>query len=191
MIDKLEILIKYYIINIFGLLGLGFTSCYITYISGSLNFIKSLFSLTIVSFVTWFGHYLMHNYNKYNPIAKLHKITHHSDFADTFWGKLIEYVIIEFFFFGGGILLILIILLYKKYKYWILDPYVLLFWSLFVPFLHEIYYHMFELSNYHELHHKDINTTYSPEIWDIVFDTKLENYPIDNETNIIPVNQLS
>ena len=103
MIDKLEILIKYYIINIFGLLGLGFTSCYITYISGSsLNFIKSLFSLTIVSFVTWFGHYLMHNYNKYNPIAKIHKITHHSDFADTFWGKLIEYVIIEFFFFWWG-----------------------------------------------------------------------------------------
>jgi len=179
-------MIQYYITNMSALFMLGLTGCYITFISGSMNYFKTLYTLCIVTGVTWLGHYLMHNHNKYNPIAKIHKITHHSAVADTFLGKLIEYSIIEFFFFGGGILLLFTILFYRNYKLWVFDPYILLFWSMFVPILHELYYHMFELSDYHELHHAHTDKLYSPEIWDILFNTKLANSPVDNENKIIP-----
>lgn len=184
--ERKSMLIEYYKTNIHGVITLGLIACIITFKTGGKDYFKSLLTMVIGTWVTWVGHYLLHNYNKYNPIAKIHKITHHSKFAHTFMGKLIEYLIIEFFFFGGGILLILIILYYRSNKNWLLDPYVLLYWSIAVPFIHEFYYHMLTFSQYHKLHHKNNEKVYSPEIWDIVYGTKYENVPVYDEGQLIP-----
>ena len=183
---KQDLLIKYYLKNTSGMYVLSLIACFITYQSGGSNFFKSIYTILTATLVTWLGHYLLHNYNTYNPIAKIHKITHHSKFAHTFLGKLIEYSIIEFFFFGGGILLILTILYQRRSKVWVFDPYVLFYWSLAVPFIHEVYYHMLQFSDYHKLHHKHPDKVYAPEIWDIIFDTKVDNIPVYNENQLLP-----
>ena len=142
--------------------------------------------MILMTFITWFGHYLLHHYNTYNPIAKLHKITHHSPFSDTLLGKLIEYLIIEFWFFGGGFVLLFIIYYYKKYGIYLLNPYIVLFWTIGVPVIHEVYYHQFEGSEFHKFHHVNADKYYSPDHWDTVFMTKKNNDPIENETALVP-----
>ena len=189
---KRNLLIKYYTKNIGGVFFLTFASILLTYLwkpsANMYNYFLGLFTMLFATFITWVGHWSMHNYNKYNPIAKLHAITHHSPFAHTFLGKLIEYCIIEFIFFGGGILLAITLLIKNKFNMWILDPYILLFWAIAVPFIHEVHYHQLEMSDYHELHHKDHTKLYSPELYDIIFDKKYDDTDfVEDETKMVPV----
>lgn len=174
---------EYYIKNYFGVVVLILFALIISHVTDK-DYIKGVVSITFASFITWFGHYLMHNYNKYNPIATIHQYTHHSPFADTFLGKLIEYVLVEFLFFGSGISLIIVILYYRKYNKYLLNPYILLFWSISVPIIHEVYYHILNKSSYHKLHHKTQNKYYSSDHWDSVFMTKEDNSRIEDESNI-------
>ena len=99
------------------------------------RYFKSVITLTLATFITWYGHFLLHNYNEFNPIAWIHKHTHHSPFAHTFLGKFLEYVFIEFFFFGAGLALVIVLLLEKFANIKTLNPYVLLSWAISVPFI--------------------------------------------------------
>ena len=173
----------YFKINYIGSIGMIMIAVFISFFTGK-HYINSIITLYISTFVTWSGHYLMHNYNTYNPIAWLHKLTHHSPFSETFWGKFIEYVFIEFFFFGGGILLLLDIYLYSKYKVFILNPYIILCWTIAVPYIHEVHYHLLNASSFHRQHHLDTAYNYSPDFWDIVLNTK-KSY-IEHETLALP-----
>jgi hypothetical protein len=180
----LQQIFKYYDINFVGLIGIVLVAIFIAFFTDK-RYINSIFTLFISSFVTWIGHYFMHNYNTHNPIAWLHKLTHHSPFGETFWGKFIEYVIVEFFFFGGGILLLLDILWYRKYHFFILNPYVILVWTISVPYIHEVHYHLLNMSSFHHLHHLDTSYNYSPDYWDVYMNTK-NNSHIENETLLLP-----
>lgn len=185
MIENIKVnYFGYFLYTVIGTLFAYYTS------DGSfsyLHYFKSYLTLSFMTWLTWFGHYMLHHHNTYNPIAKIHKYTHHSPFADTFLGKLIEYSFVEFFFFGGGILLILITMIYNNTKVWLFNPYIVLFWAAAVPIIHEIHYHQLEGSKYHEIHHKFPETTYAPEYWDIVFQTKIPDLPIEDETKMLPI----
>ena len=157
------------------------------YFTGLNDYVKSYATLILSTFTTWFGHYILHHHNKYNPIAKLHAKTHHSPFADTFLGKFIEYTVIEFFFFGTGLLLVLTLWVKYKYDIYILDPYILLYWSLAVPLVHELHYHQMSVTDFHKIHHKYPDTHYSPEIWDVLLGTREKDSPMENEALASPV----
>ena len=68
----------------------------------------------------------------------------------------------------------------------ILDPYVILFWSISVPTIHELYYHNVKLY-FHRIHHEDGNAHYSPELWDIDMNTRSKNIKLDNESLMVPI----
>jgi hypothetical protein len=180
-----ENVLNYYKVNTPVLLGLGALALFISYFSGK-TYINSIITLCISTFVTWLGHFLMHNYNTYNPIAWLHAITHHSPFGKTFLGKLIEYVFIEFLFFGGGLMLAVVILIHRLYGFYILNPYVILFWSVSVPFIHEVHYHILAMSPFHKIHHEDVQLHFSPDYWDVVLNRKKDGTPIENELLMLP-----
>jgi hypothetical protein len=150
------------------------------------KYIKSVVTLTLATFITWSGHYLLHNHNEFNPISWIHQQTHHSQFAQSFLGKFIEYVVIEFLFFGAGITMIIVLLLEKFTKLKTLNPYVLLFWGISVPFIHEFHYHMLHMSSVHKVHHKNQKANYSPDFWDVALGKKQDNSIIENENLIIP-----
>ena len=183
--DLLNNILKYYRINIIGVAGMALCAVFIAYYSGK-QYINAIIAMLISSLVTWFGHYLLHNHNTYYPVAWLHQITHHSPFSETLPGKIIEYAFVEFFFFGAGILLFLVILIHRIYHVYILNPYVILTWAIAVPFIHEVHYHILELSLYHKTHHLDTKTHYSPDYWDVVFDKRKDNTQIENETLMLP-----
>jgi hypothetical protein len=176
---------NYYVKNVVGVVGMALCAVIIAYYSGN-QYINAIFTMLISSLVTWFGHYLLHNHNTYYPIAWLHKITHHSPFSETLLGKFIEYAFVEFFFFGAGILLIIVIMIHRSYHVYILNPYVIFAWAIAVPFIHEIHYHILELSLFHKTHHSDTGTHYSPDYWDVIFDKRQDNTPIENETLMLP-----
>ena len=180
-------MIDYWNTNHGGLYIYVLVGSIMTYVSGHQDYFKAYFTLLVATCVTWIGHYLLHHHNTYNPIAKIHQITHHSPFADTILGKLIEYLFVEFFFFGGGILLILVILIKNSYDIYVLDPYVLLYWSIAVPLIHEVHYHILEVSDYHSNHHKDQNSYFSPEFWDIMFETRDPDLAVENESLMAPI----
>ena len=78
-------------------------------------------------------------------------------------------------------------MIYNNTKVWLFNPYIVLFWAAAVPIIHEIHYHQLEGSKYHEIHHKFPETTYAPEYWDIIFQTKITDLPIEDETKMLPI----
>jgi len=178
-------ILKYVKFNLIGILGICAASLVIGFYSGK-EYIKALVTIYIVQFVTWLGHYLLHNYNTYNPLAWLHAITHHSPVGETFVGKFVEYVLLEFIFFGGGILLLIVIWIHYLSGIYVLNPYVILFWSISVPFIHEVHYHMFSVSSIHKFHHSNPGFNYSNDYWDIMMTTKEDNSEIEHESLMLP-----
>lgn len=183
--DYYKSIIEYFKINIYCIIVITICTLSLSYYSDK-KYMKGLNTIIIVSYISWLFHYLMHNYNKYNPISKIHLITHHSDYKDTFLGKCIEYFFIEFIFFGPGLLLILNIILQTYYNVHILNSYIILFWGILIITIHEIYYHTLDNTNYHEIHHYHQDTNYSAEMWDIVNNTKKKGTPIENNNKMIP-----
>jgi len=172
-------------INFSGYIGLALISIIISYFTFK-DYFKSIITIIIATFITWLGHLLMHCKCKYNPLYKIHQKTHHSPFAETIIGKLFEYIIMEFIFFGGGIALIFIMIIHKLYNVYLLNPYVLFFWSISVPLVHEIYYHTFNVTGLHKLHHENQSTGYSPDYWDVIFNTKEHGSPFEKEYIMLP-----
>ena len=67
---KRNLLIKYYTKNIGGVFFLTFASILLTYLwkpsANMYNYFLGLFTMLFATFITWVGHWSMHNYNKYN-----------------------------------------------------------------------------------------------------------------------------
>lgn len=178
---------KYLKTNYLGVISLGLCACFISYFT-SKDYIKSIMTIFIITMITWCGHMLMHCKSNYNMLYLIHQHTHHSPFGETILGKIIEYSIMEFIFFGGGIALMFVILLQRIFKgNYLLNPYVILFWSLSVPLLHEFYYHMLKITDMHKKHHLNQNIGYSPDVWDVAFKTKEDGSKIENENKMVPL----
>lgn len=175
-------LINYYDQNMAGTLVLLLSAIMLSY-SSDKKYIKSVISLIIVSFVTWYGHLSLHKYPN-NPISKIHSWTHHSAFGKTFFGKFLEYSIVETFFFGGGLLLLFLMWFHRAFGYYILNPYVVFWWTLSVPIVHELYYHQTKKDNIHRLHHKNALHNLGPDIWDVVMKSKDNGEIIEDENTI-------
>jgi hypothetical protein len=175
-------IIRYYEFN-YAAAGILFTiSILLSYYTDK-RYINGLFTLWLSTLVTWYGHYFLHKYPN-TSIAKFHNYTHHSKFGKTFLGKFLEYTINEMFFFGGGILWILVLLLHNYSGVYYLNPYIIMWWTISVPLVHEIYYHQTSKTNIHQLHHKDHLKSLGPDIWDVILKTKHHDTHMEDETSI-------
>lgn len=151
------------------------------------DYFRSFLTIIISTLFLWLGHYSLHNFSSSSLAGKMHKLTHHSYFSNTFWGKIIEFFVIEFFFCGTGLLLLIVLLIKKNYKIYILNPYIILYWTISFIVIHEFSHHNPDLNEIHKDHHQNPTTCFFPEFWDIIFKTKLNNKIITREFLIIPV----
>ena len=175
-------IVRYYQFN-YAAGGILFTIAILLSYYTDKRYIKGIITLFITSWVTWFGHYALHKFPN-NAISRFHQYTHHSKFGKTFLGKILEYTINEIFFFGGGILWLLVLLMYRFTGIYYLNPWIIMWWTISVPLVHEIYYHQTSKINIHQLHHKDNLKSLGPDIWDVILKTKHDNSPIEDETTI-------
>ena len=175
----------------------------ISYYSGD-NFIWSVITLIVVSFLGYITHYISHSVNVTKFYDSLNndnyftnnKMVHYfikfickcADFHDeihhdTSINKKVHNVIFEFIFNfytqAGAFLLIMYFV--KKLNY-----YSVILWGLIYPTIHLINYDIIKCQ-VHMNHHLDKHTNYGIDIWDIMFNTK---YQGDN-TDIENINHYS
>jgi hypothetical protein len=175
----------------------------ICYYSGG-NFIWSIVTFIVVSFLGYITHYISHSVNVTKFYDSLNndnyftnnKIVHYfiklmckcADFHDeihhnTSINKKVHNVIFEFIFNfytqAGAFLAIMYFV--KKLNY-----YSVILWGLIYPTIHLINYDIIKCQ-VHMKHHLDKHTNYGIDIWDIMFNTK---YQGDN-TDIENINHYS
>ena len=175
----------------------------ISYYSGT-NFLWSVITLIVVSFLGYITHYISHSVNVTKFYDSLNndnyftnnKIAHYfikfickcADFHDeihhdTSINKKVHNVIFEFifnFYTQAGAFLIIMYFV-KKLNY-----YSVILWGLIYPTIHLINYDIIKCQ-VHMKHHLDKHTNYGIDIWDIMFNTK---YQGDN-TDIENINHYS
>ena len=179
-------ILNYYKLNYLILISFPLIAILISYYSFK-DYIKSIFTLLLSTFIIWLAHFGLHNNNRLYIISKLHQATHHGPFGQTDLGKIIEFFIVELFFFGTGILLIIVLLIHRVTNYYILNPYVILFWTVSFMIIHEFSHYDNELNEVHKDHHQNPQTSFFPDFWDIVFKTKQDKKKICKEFIIVPV----
>ena len=67
-----------------------------------------------------------------------------------------------------------------------INPWSVLFNSIIYTSVHYINYTIFHVNPYHEKHHIQMNTNYSPAILDSIFDTKHVDSRLENTLHMIP-----
>ena len=73
---------------------------------------------------------------------------------------------------------------HREFGYYILNPYIIFWWTLSVPIVHELYYHQSKSDNIHNLHHKNSLHNLGPDIWDVVMKSKDHGEIIEDENTI-------
>jgi hypothetical protein len=68
----------------------------------------------------------------------------------------------------------------------ILDPWIILFSTLFYSSIHNINYGYLRVNNVHRLHHENVMYNNGPDVCDIMFGTKHPDDAIENTDHYIP-----
>ena len=77
--------------------------------------------------------------------------------------------------------------IFYVHKNFFLDPWILIFFTLFYSSIHNINYGYFKVNNVHKLHHECIETNIGPDICDIFFGTKNPSEScVENTDHYIP-----
>lgn len=153
------------------------------------NYLLSSFTFFIITLWTYVIHRLFHSYP--DTFGILHH-THHMDNSNMI--LCIFDNIFNFFTIGGAILLIPLMYIKNKWNIYLLNPFVILIWSLVYSTYHTINYHVLEMNSTHREHHEELTYNYGPEWFDIMFYTKKEDSNIEDMNsgifNIIVVSSI-
>ena len=161
--------------NIIFLIGIAI----ILYFFPGNMFIKYItFSITGLS--AYISHRLAH---EIPFLGKISGHDYHHEETKNFYKKLMEFL--SDMFAAGGLLLIINFILHLK-KIYIFNNYVILLFMIGFPIVHFINYHYYISKSYHYYHHKNINTNFSPDIFDHLFGTNLDLYFEDN-SHMLPI----
>ena len=177
---------QYYKKNYLVILTLVLISFFISYLTFK-DYVRGLITIFLSTLFLWIGHFSIHYLNNNILISYLHYVNHHGDYSKTLLGNITESFFIELFFFGTGFLFLLTLIIKSIWKVYILNPYIIIFWTVSYIAIHFLSHHNKELNKQHSYHHKNSSTTFSPEYWDVVFKTKDENQEIYFEYIIIPI----
>lgn len=184
--DYFKNIIKYVKINYLVYIGFTLIALLISFYSFK-DYFKSIITISISTLFLYLGHYSLHSICSSSLAGRLHKLTHHSYFGKTFLGKIIELFVVETLFFGTGILLLFVLLIKKIWNIYILNPYIIFYWTLSFMIIHEFSHFNPDLNEIHKDHHQNPNSCFFPEFWDIFFKTKIDQKPITREFIILPI----
>lgn len=134
-----------------------------------------LLGISIANF-SFFWIYISHMFlhNKFCPFYYLHKYHHENN---GLFSLVIE-ILLELFVF----VILFFILPTNLYNEW-----VILFCGFIYTSVHNINYGLVHVNNVHALHHKNMDTNYGPDYYDVLFKTKhsLET-EVENTSHYIP-----
>jgi len=170
---------NYYKQNYMELFVLAGTSLVIGHFSDQ-RYLVAMITILVATWQTWAMHYTMHSDN---PLAHLHEYLHHSSISKQFWAISVE-ALLELLTISGGWMLAIILLIKHKFGFYLLNPYIILFWGISFILVHLIQFHnpnVWDNTN-HAFHHDDLKTNMSPDYWDIIFKTKYDKSPIVHQT---------
>ena len=135
-------------------------------------------------FVTGCSAYLLHRLAHESPFYG--RISghdyHHMDTKD-FSKKALEFF--SDMFASGGFLLFINIILNLNCIY-LFDNYAILLFMIAFPLVHFLNYHWLIPESYHFYHHKNPNTNFSPDFYDHIFNSNLDDY-FENNTHMLPI----
>ncbi len=130
---------------------------------------------------SWWFHYMAHQSRIFNFFSG-HR--HHHQAKTSFLEDVHEFV--SDVIAAGGALFVLNLVVKQITKTTILNNYVLLLFMLGFPMVHLLVYHRALKESYHEEHHRITDKNFSPDLYDHLLGTNLDNR-IENLDHMIPV----
>ena len=128
----------------------------------------------------YLGHILAHKSNLWNRISN--HIEHHDE-KKTFIRDFKEFLSDVF---ASGFLLLIINIIFKKFNgYSLLNNYVIVLFMIGFPSVHLINYHFFLPKSFHSIHHENVNSNFSPDIYDHLFNTNKDHH-FENLNHMLP-----
>jgi hypothetical protein len=123
------------------------------------NILHGILTFVTAMIISYVFHYQSHK--KVNIFNIIHHYHHsHDTLLSHFTQILTEFISLSF----------ILPLFYLKST--ILDPWILLFYTLFYSSIHNINYSYVRVNKVHSLHHKHVLTNIGPDILDVLFGTK-------------------
>ena len=149
------------------------------YIKGNMS--NKMLTFICASFSSWFLHWFSHKCKIFNFISG-HRLHHKEN--TTFIEDAHEFLS-DVFAAGLGIILINYAIKYIT-KDFLFNNYVLLFYMFAFPAVHIFTYHNVLKQSYHQEHHEQIKTNFSPDYFDHIFNTNQDNR-IEDTGHMVPV----
>lgn len=155
-------------------------------VGGMLSLIKGPTAQKIVTFMlgglsSWWFHYMAHHSEIFNFFSG-HR--HHHQEKTNFIEDAHEFI--SNVIAAGGALLALNLAVKFMFKTTVLNSYVLILFMLGFPLVHLLVYHRVLKESYHEEHHRSTHKNFSPDLYDHLFNTNLDNR-IENLDHMIPI----
>lgn len=135
----------------------------------------------IGGFSSWWFHYMAHRSKAFDLFSG-HR--HHHKPKTTFFEDAHEFG--SNIIAAGGALFVANLIIIRTLHITLLNNYVLLLFMFGFPLVHLLIYHRVLPESYHEEHHRSTGKNFSPDLYDHLFDTNLDNR-IENLDHMIPV----
>ena len=145
------------------------------------TFVNKLLTFLVASFSSWFLHWFSHKCKLFNLLSG-HRL-HHKEETTLF--EDIHEFLSDVFAAGLGILLLNYGIKNLTGKF-LFNNYVLLFYMFAFPFVHLFTYHGILKQSYHQEHHEQTGTNFSPDYFDHIFNTNQDNR-IEDTGHMVPI----
>jgi hypothetical protein len=135
----------------------------------------------MASFSSWFLHWFSHKWKLFNFLSG-HRLHHKED--TTFFEDAHEFLSDVF---AAGLFIMMINYAIKScIKKFIFNNYVLFFYMFAFPLVHLFTYHNVLKKSYHQEHHEETLTNFSPDFYDHLFNTN-QDHRIEDTSHMIPI----
>ena len=150
------------------------------FIQGS-SYLNKWITFMLAGFSSWFLHWVSHKCKIFNLLSghRLHHLKKTTFYEDAH----------EFFsdIFAAGLAIVLINYGLKRITgKFVFNNYVLLFYMFAFPLVHLFTYHDVLKQSYHQEHHEKTGTNFSPDYFDHIFNTNLDNR-IEDTSHMVPI----
>ena len=144
------------------------------------NYFNKVLSIIIASLSAYSFHRLAHNSSFMNKLCG--HCYHHQEKV-TWINHLVEFI--SDILAAGGVLLIINHLIGYSGTF-LLNNTTIIYFMISFPLVHLLNYHFFIPKSYHYYHHKRVDTNFSPDIYDHIFNTNDGLY-FENLVHMIPI----
>ena len=145
------------------------------------HFSNKFISLLAASFSSWFLHWFSHKCRVFNFVSG-HRL-HHKE-KTTFFEDTHEFL--SDVFAAGLCVMMINYGIRQFYGKFVFNNYILLFYMFAFPFVHLFTYHGVLKQSYHQEHHEQTSTNFSPDFYDHLFNTNQDDR-IEDTSHMVPI----